>query len=156
MFRRMSHVFTAVGILAAVLCFSDTAVAQLSPPISPWMSMFQRRTGPLDNYNAAVKPQQDALRNYQAQQRGLQQNQQAIQSLQRQNSAPSIGGSGGIDLTSRAAGPLDPNKTLLQAPREVPSGQANAAYYNNLLNYYQPMGQSRVPNFSQPGANRRR
>jgi hypothetical protein len=33
-------------------------------PISPWMNMFQRRVGPLDNYNSWVRPQiqlQDAM-----------------------------------------------------------------------------------------------
>ncbi|MDR3234120.1 MAG: hypothetical protein LBT46_10745 [Planctomycetaceae bacterium] len=152
MYRKMFFRCLAVVVcLVMVHLCAGSAAAQLSPPISPWMSMFQRRTGPLDNYNALVKPQQEALRNYQNQQQDIQRNQQAVQTLQQGGSA------GGIDLMGRSSSaPLDPNRSLLQAPREMPSGQSSAAYYNNHLHYYQNLQQNRVPNFSSPGANRRR
>jgi hypothetical protein len=148
---KRSVLYSLMTVCAMVL-WSGVAVAQLSPPISPWMSMFQRRQGPLDNYNAFVKPQQDMLKNYQAQQQQIQRNSQALQSMQTQN----LTGGKGVDLAGRASGSLDPNKSLLNAPQELPSGQSIPASYGNYLHYYQTAPMGRVPNFSQPGSGRRR
>lgn len=56
--------------LAALLLSVGGAVGQMpytppSPTFSPWLNLFQRNTGPLDNYHTYVRPQfemRDTLR----------------------------------------------------------------------------------------------
>ncbi len=50
-------------------------------PISPWMNMWQRQPGPLDNYHTYVQPEFQLQRAMSQQNRALMQNAAGIQSL---------------------------------------------------------------------------
>lgn len=47
----------AVWLLWPTLADAQTGYYPSGGPISPWMNMFQRRPGPLDNYHSYVQPQ---------------------------------------------------------------------------------------------------
>ena len=143
--------------LMAVLTFlvlSSTALAQLSSPISPWMGMFDRNRGPgtISNYHQNVKPQQDLLKAYTAQQNQMQSQQQALQALQ---SGGSGGGAGPRNLTGPGGAPVGAGG-VLSPPREIPSMQRNPAGFNQYSHYYPQSSMPRrpVPNFSTTGRRR--
>ena len=148
-------------VVLTLLAVGSPASAQLPPPISPWMGMFDRNRNPssISNYHQYVKPQQDMMRAYAAQASQLQNQQQALQALQ---SSGGLGGdSGGArDMTgasiSPSGGGSDGRNMLLSAPREIPSTQRNPAGFNQYLHYY-PSGslpRQPVPNFSTTGRRR--
>ena len=53
-------------------------------PISPWMDIFQRKPGPLDNYHSYVQPEIQLQRTVNQQNNALTQNALGIQSLGQQ------------------------------------------------------------------------
>ena len=53
-------------------------------PISPWMNMWQRQPGPLDNYHSYVQPQLQLQNQITQQNRSLMQNAQGLESLSQQ------------------------------------------------------------------------
>ena len=135
---------------------SSSVFAQLPPPISPWLGMFDRSRGPgqLDNYNRVVKPQQDLMKAYTAQSNQLQAQQRAL--LELQSGMSSSSGTGVRDLAGSAEPSSGRGGMLLSAPREIPSMQRNPAGFNQYLHYYptNSMPRRTVPNFSQPGRGR--
>ena len=158
------RVFKPVLYLLVVLTLpvaGPSASAQLPPPVSPWMGMFDRNRNPssISNYHQYVKPQQDMMKAYAAQASQLQSQQQALQALQ--SSGGYGGGSGGArDMTGASVSPngggSDGKNMLLLAPREIPSTQRNPAGFNQYLHYY-PSGslpRQPVPNFSATGRGR--
>ena len=148
-------------IITPVLCslflltvLGSSALAQLPPPVSPWMGMFDQQRSPLGNYLSNVKPQQDMMRAYATQQSQMQAQQRALQAL---GSGSSGGGSGSRDLATISGGGGGAGfPTVLAPPREIPSVQRNPAGFNQYLHYYPPnaMPQRQVPNFSSAGRRR--
>lgn len=145
-----SVLLTAVVLLT----ISGNVSAQLSPPISPWMKMFDRNqnTGGLGNYLGGVKPQMDYQKALSAQTNQLnnlqQQAQAAMAAAGTAGGGLGTGGSGSQNLAGRAGAGLDPNNTLLQPPRMIPNTNPSAAYYNQHLHYYQSIQRRPVPYFS--------
>ena len=117
-----SSIFWAVVFLAYGSIFSRPASAQYgytpqTPTISPWMNLWQNRTGTLGNYQCVVVPQM-----------------QLNQTLQMQNAA----------LTSQAAGMQMMGDEVSQ-PGQIqssmmPTGGRTSATYMNYLHYYPAMG----------------
>ena len=145
--------------LVAALTFlaaSSSVLAQLQPPVSPWLGMMDRSRSPggLDNYNRNVRPQQDALRAYAAQQSQNAAMARELQSLQGGGGAGESGsGVGPRDFTGGGGAPGAGGNMLLAPPREIPSTQRNPAGFYQYLHYY-PTGalpRRPVPNFSQTG-----
>ena len=90
-----------VGLLGlcvvAVVASTESASAQYSPPLSPWLSMYnQNRGGILDNYHTFVMPQFEAQKEFaqqQSQQKDMQ--RQIDQILNPPKKRPSFTSSGG-------------------------------------------------------------
>ena len=145
---------------SAVLVLGASAFAQLSPPISPWMGMFDRPSNPtLGNYLGNVRPQQDMRRTAAAYSAQIQSQQQALQSLQQGSGG--MGGGAARSLATGSAGPASTGgaasmRDVLAPPREIPSVQRNPAGFNQYLHYYPSNSLSRkpVPNFSRAGRKR--
>jgi len=150
-------------IIKSVLCLlavawaasiaTPSAFAQQSPPISPWMGMFDRPHNPmLGNYLSTVRPQQDMMRAATMHAGQLQAQQQALQALQMQGG----GGTGARTLAGATAGAPTGGaltaRDALAPPREIPSMQRVPAGFNQHL-HYPALGMPRrhVPNFSMPG-----
>ena len=140
-----------------LLVVSSSVFAQLPPPISPWMGMMDRTRGPgmLDNYTRNVRPQQNALRAYAAQQSQQAQMQRELQSLQ--GGGAGGGANGGTGPRDFAGGLQAGSKDMvLQPPREIPSTQRNPAGFYQYLHYYPSGAMPRrpVPNYSTVGGRR--
>ena len=145
------------SLIAALtfLAASSSVSAQLSSPMSPWLGMMDRTRSPggLDNYNRNVRPQQDALRAYAAQQSQNQAMARELQSLQGGGAAGGSGsGVGPRDFTGGGM-PGASQDIVLAPPKEIPSTQRNPAGFYQYLHYYPPGALPRrpVPNFSQAG-----
>jgi hypothetical protein len=67
-----------VGVFAGL---QATALAQTRPTISPWMQMFNRNTGPLDNYHTYVRPQMELNDQLRSQNAAIQRNRTDVSSL---------------------------------------------------------------------------
>jgi uncharacterized membrane protein YgcG len=147
-------------VVWTVLAASSSSFAQLSPPISPWMGMVDRSREPgmLDNYNRLVKPQQDMLKAYVAQENQLKAQQRALQSMQSGSGSSGGGTTGSRDLSGSGSsgGGIAGGNILLHPPREIPSAQRNPAGFYQYLHYYPANGLPRqpVPNFSSVGRRR--
>ena len=79
-----SNTFLAVILLAGGTIFTQSAAAQFSPQrptISPWMGIFQRNTGAMDNYNTFVRPQMELNRTLQMQGSALDRQEMGLQDL---------------------------------------------------------------------------
>ncbi|MDR2642941.1 MAG: hypothetical protein LBC74_09120 [Planctomycetaceae bacterium] len=102
--------------------FINLSEAQSSrPSISPWLSMYNNRSGSLPNYQAFVRPQMDLLKELQNQSNQIK-NQDARQRNMSQ---------------------------ILEAPHYRPSLTGNQpAGFRQYLHYYQGLPQGGVPNFS--------
>ncbi|MDR2169991.1 MAG: hypothetical protein LBP59_07615 [Planctomycetaceae bacterium] len=103
--------------------FTNLSEAQTTtrPTISPWLSMFNNRSGSLPNYQAFVRPQMDVLRELQN-----QSDQLKIQDAKQRS------------LTQ-----------TLEAPRLKPSlSGSQPAGFRQYLHYYQGLPQGGVPNFN--------
>ena len=149
------YVKSVLCLLFVLTMFDSPAWAQLPPPISPWMGMFERPRSTLGNYLSNVRPQQDMLKAYAAQQSQLYVQQKALQSLGQGSS----GGSTGVrDLVGKTGGGGETVDfpSVLAPPREIPSVQRNPAGFNQYLHYYPPNAMPRrpVPNFSSTGRRR--
>jgi len=150
-------VLCLLAVASATLILSPVASAQLPPPISPWMGMFERPHNPtLGNYLGTVRPQQNLMRATSAHANQLQAQQLALQALQMQGGG--FGGGTGIRALADAAG-LAPTggaltpRDVLAPPREIPSIQRHPAGFNQYLHFYPSHSMPRrpVPNFSTPG-----
>ena len=78
------NTFLAVILLAGGTIFTQSAAAQFSPQrptISPWMGIFQRNTGAMDNYNTFVRPQMELNRTLQMQGSALDRQEMGLQDL---------------------------------------------------------------------------
>jgi hypothetical protein len=143
-------------IVVLVQVMSPSVFAQLSPPIRPWMGMMDRNrdAGTLDNYNRLVKPQQDMMRAYAAQENQLRAQQRALQAMQG-GGVSGGSGTGARDLSASGSGIVG-GKLLLAPPREIPSMQRNPAGFDQYLHYYPANAFPRkpVPNFSSAGRRR--
>jgi len=74
----------AVVFLAGGPIFPQPAVAQYAPDrplISPWMGLWQKNTGPLDNYHSFVLPQAELSQTLQMQNNALQRQAAGLQYL---------------------------------------------------------------------------
>ncbi|MDR2762914.1 MAG: hypothetical protein LBB88_09955 [Planctomycetaceae bacterium] len=116
-----------IGLIVISTClsgiFSNFSEAQTTrPTISPWLSMYNNRSGSsLPNYQAYVRPQMDMLKELQN-----QSNQIKSQGIQQR------------DLSQ-----------ILEAPRLKPSiSGSQPAGFRQYLHYYQGLPQGGVPNFS--------
>jgi len=126
------------------------------------MQMLNRREhGQVDNYNRLVKPQQDLMKAYAAQQSQLQAQQQALKAMQSSPSGGSGSGTGSRDILSPGGGSSGgssgaTNNLLLSPPREIPSTQRSPATFTQYLHYYPPQSMVRrpVPYFSPTGGRR--
>jgi len=91
--------FAALGVLPGMTSSAQAQGYQPNGPmISPWMNLFQRNTGPVDNYHMYVRPQiqlQDTLRQQNAriqqQSAGLQSVGQQLQEVEQQHTVPHTG-----------------------------------------------------------------
>ena len=151
--RFIKPVLCSLVVALTLLAASSSVFAQLPPPISPWMGMMDRTRSPsgLDNYNRNVRPQQDLMRAYAAQQSQNAAMARELQSLQGGGAGGSGGGVGPRDLTG--GGASGARTDLLMPPKEIPSTQRNPAGFYQYLHYY-PTGalpRRPVPNFSQTG-----
>jgi hypothetical protein len=73
--------FILVGLTWASSAFAQPRYYPRSSPISPWMNMFQRKPGPLDNYHSFVQPQLQLEETLGQQNTALQQQATKIRSL---------------------------------------------------------------------------
>jgi hypothetical protein len=72
----------AMGVLARCpVASAQAAYNAAGGTISPWMNMFQRHPGPLDNYNSYVRPQLELQRAVNQQNVALQRQGSQIQTL---------------------------------------------------------------------------
>ena len=146
---------------SSVSVVGPSVFAQLPPPISPWMHMFDRPSNPtLGNFLGGVRPQQDLMRANAAQTSQLQTQQQALQALQ-QGGGTGGGGAGARNLVGTGApalagGGASDARAVLAPPREIPSMQRNPAGFNQYMHYYPPRSMPRkpVPSFSATGRRR--
>ena len=137
---------------------SPPAFAQLPPPISPWMGMFERPHNPtLGNFLGTVRPQQNVMRAAAAHADQLQAQQRALQALQQQQQQQTAGGTTGARTlaggTAAPTGGAMSARDVLAPPRELPRTQRNPAGFNQYLHYYPAHSMPRrpVPNFSATG-----
>jgi hypothetical protein len=146
-------------LLVAVLTVSivsPSALAQLPPPVSPWMGMFDRPTSPtLGNFLGNVRPQQDLMRAATAHVNQMQAQQRALQALQTPQGGLGAGGAGGRNLAGPAGGGSSA-QYVLAPPRVIPRAQRSPAGFNQYLHYYPSHSMPRrpVPNFSSTGRRR--
>jgi hypothetical protein len=75
-------VATAAGWTSSA--FAQTRYYPTRGPISPWMNMWQRKPGPLDNYHTYVQPDLQLQRVISQQHNALTQNAAGLQSLDMQ------------------------------------------------------------------------
>ena len=83
---------TAIVLMIAGTGVASTASAQdpytpyrpATPTISPWLNMFRRDPGPLDNYHTFVQPRIQAQQTLRQQEAAIQRNQAAIGSVNEQ------------------------------------------------------------------------
>ena len=73
-----------VGAIWTPSAFAQTRYGTVRGPISPWMDLFQRNPGPLDNYHSYVKPEIQLQRTITQQNNALMQNAAGIQVLGQQ------------------------------------------------------------------------
>ncbi|MCL2742501.1 MAG: hypothetical protein FWE67_01470 [Planctomycetaceae bacterium] len=111
-----------------IILLSNTVSAQLPPPISPWMNMFQSSRGnPLGNYHTYVKPQMNMMNEFRAQGAAIQ--RQSAQGRQLSDSVDKV----------------------LDMPRKRPSiGGQRGAGFGQHIHYYPNMRSAPVPNYSTP------
>ena len=157
-------------IAKSVLCFlvvvlivsvrGPAVLAQTSPPISPWLGMFDRPSNPtLGNYLGNVRPQQNSMKSSASQTSQIQSQQRALQDLMRApNTVGTATGAQNLGSTTPIAptGGATNARDVLAPPRELPRGQKNPAGFNQYLHYYPPYAMPRkpVPNFSSTGRRR--
>jgi hypothetical protein len=106
----------------------ETASAQLPPPISPWMNMFQSSRGnPFGNYQMYVKPQMDMMNEFKSQGQAIQRQETQGKQLE-----------GDVDK-------------MLAMPRKKPAMYGPPACgFGQHLHYYNNLGAAPVPNYSVP------
>jgi hypothetical protein len=73
--------FFAGSCLDASSAFGQTSYRPYKSTISPWMNLFQRNPGPLDNYHSYVQPQLQLQQTINQQNAELQQQSTRLQSL---------------------------------------------------------------------------
>jgi len=78
-----------LSLLVASTVWTPSAFAQARyypsrGPISPWMNIFQRKPGPLDNYHSYVQPDLQLQRTINQQNDALMQHSRGLQSLGQQ------------------------------------------------------------------------
>jgi hypothetical protein len=112
----MKNLFLLLGFAVFVVGTVQSVSAQLQPPLSPWLNLFNNSRGNvLDNYHTYVAPQIQAQQDF-----ATQQSQQ--KDLQRQ-----------IDKA-------------LNAPKKRPSyAPGNGAGYRQYLHYYSGLSQGGPP-----------
>jgi|GEM_PF-2074540 len=156
--QSVKSVFCLLVASLAVSAVSSSALAQLPPPISPWMHMFDRPANPtLGNFLGNVRPQQDLMRAHAVQANQLRAQQQALQAFQTQGGLGSgDGGVGARNLVGTAPGGGLSALDVLDPPREIPRVQRGAAGFNQYMHYYPSHSLPRkpVPNFSSAGRRR--
>lgn len=125
----VAFLFVLFTILLAGQMFQSEVKAQLPPPISPWLNMFNNNRGnPLSNYHTYVRPEQQIIREFQSQEKQIR--QQASQQQQ-------------------LSGEMD---KVLDMPRKKPSmGSSRGAGFGQHMHYYQNIPARPVPQFSTPG-----
>ena len=140
-------------IALAVPAMNVSVWAQLPPPVSPWMGMFDRPLNPtFGNYLGNVRPRQELQRTQAAQTSQLQTQQRALQALQQGGGAASTSARDLVGGAVAPAGGATSLRDVLAPPRERPSMQSPAGF-NQYLHYYPPGSMPRrpVPNFSTQG-----
>ena len=99
--KRLSLV-SALLIACAVLCEAQSAYAQRRPPrvrshssptLSPWLQLYRRDGGPLDNYHNFVRPEQQLRRTLDRHGTAIQRQKAGIRSLGNQVSTMQRGSS---------------------------------------------------------------
>ena len=159
----VKSVLCLLGVALAVSAGGSSVSAQTSPPISPWLGMFDLPSNPtLGNYLGNVRPQQNLMRSSASQASQIQSQQRALQELLR---TPATG-SGGVPSGERnlgsatsiasTTGGAASARDVLAPPREIPRMQKNPAGFDQYLHYYPMYSMQRkpVPNFSSTGRRR--
>lgn len=85
----MRRTIQTLVALMACAAFAPAAVSQAQssgyrpykPTISPWFNLYNRNTGPLDNYNTYVRPEMELRDTLQQHASGIQRNSTGIRSL---------------------------------------------------------------------------
>jgi len=55
-----------------------------SPTLSPWLQLYNRNTGPLDNYHSYVRPRQEVYRTFRQQESVIQRQGEGLRNLGQQ------------------------------------------------------------------------
>ena len=76
--------FAVAGGVSPVEAQSSRYYRPPRPTFSPWFSLFQRNTGPLDNYHSFVRPEQRLFRTLQDQGMALEQQRTRVGALGQQ------------------------------------------------------------------------
>ena len=81
---RIYTIFTTILLasvaLTAVPLFGQGLGLGANPPLSPWLNLYNRSPGPVDNYHMYVQPVQQLQNTLQAQQMGINHNAAAVNS----------------------------------------------------------------------------
>ena len=88
------HTGLASFVLATATIYCQSAAAQYytpqTPAISPWMGLWQKNTGALDNYHSFVLPQMQLDQTLQMQNAALVRQQAGLQGLNNALQAPEV------------------------------------------------------------------
>jgi hypothetical protein len=87
---RIYTIFTTI-LLASIVLTARPLFGQLglggNPPLSPWLNLYNRSPGPVDNYHMYVQPAQQLQNTLQSQQMGINHNAAALNSVSDQFSS---------------------------------------------------------------------
>ncbi len=75
----------ALASAAAIPLFAQPGGYQPAPPLSPWLNLYQKQGGPVDNYHMYVQPQLQLQDTLHAQQMGIETNAAAVDAVGERN-----------------------------------------------------------------------
>lgn len=95
--KRTCQWFTVLvvgGMVSAPTAFAQPRYYPQNGPISPWMNIFQRQPGPLDNYHSYVRPEFQLRNTLGLQNAALQQQAAGLQAVGQNQQAGQIAATG--------------------------------------------------------------
>ena len=75
----------ALASAAAIPLFAQPGGYQPAPPLSPWLNLYRKQGGPVDNYHMYVQPQLQLQDTLHAQQMGIETNAAAVDAVGERN-----------------------------------------------------------------------
>ncbi len=75
----------ALSCMAALPLSAQVGGYQPAPALSPWLNLYQKQGGPVDNYHLYVQPQLQLRDTLQSQQMGIQANSAAVDAVGERN-----------------------------------------------------------------------